>query len=285
MPGPMKALHICRLAPGFVASLVKFDPKTASAPEGIKWQNHEIIPKGLQLPEENGIRRSAFFPCVVKSRLDQPAPDSSALYCCQIYIRKGENGPGETRKTMNHLEIRLYPFKGTWPNGEEFEPAILDFFSWSHANGQDQGEQLQFLGKSQPLHTFRLVGWEVKGADKHYINGAIFFVPKGAVCTPYTVEAKTETTWGGPALIQLPFDGGEQMMTCRKYIGFGGAGTIYDHRPDRLAPFGTVEKIRKTVGGRSFEFYNIREFNGTPETVKHIITESGVQGIEEEEAA
>ncbi len=59
--------------------------------------------------------------------------------------------------------------------------------------------------------------------------------------------------------------------------------TVYDRREDRMSSFARAEHVRRTVGGRSFEFINLRDLTtgGTvQEPPVRILTSAGLQPVE-----
>lgn len=252
--------YLCEAEVNFKDFDLKFIPapdnRTASE---MKWNNFAVC----AVPQYR-------WPILIKVRPDiNVAKDGKGPYFVGIFARKGESRQGN-RKTLDKYEVRVEPIrnKGVLPAAE------LRFFDYA------VGDDVRFFGE-QPLAQFRVRGILYGSEPRVYRNAVLFAVPAGAKCRPYCVPLESEVLWVGPALVQIPETAGkrEQLANAMKVMLLG-VPDIYDHRKNWLQPFGMVEHIEKSESGRSFQFFNIRDFDGEPEEVSHIITESGLAEVE-----
>jgi hypothetical protein len=238
-----------RIAGELLERLEAFDPKFHS--RVIRWQNYRI---GGNKP----------MPVVFKGPLGRTL-SADAVYSVAIYYRRGQRArPEGDRPTLDHFEVRLYP----QPDG--VVQAVLCYAEC----GKD--EEIFFRG-DKPLEVVRFEGQEKKGV--------LFFAPLGGNTEVVVKKENLEILFSGPCVVQIT-TGSEELMpngSRRIVVGNGseGAMEIYDHRKNRWSPFAAVEHIRKTVGKRSFKFWNLRDFSGDRNQIGHILTDEGLREIAE----
>jgi hypothetical protein len=249
----MKIKMRARIATELLERLEAFEPKFVSSER--RWQNYRI--GGLRKP----------MPVVFKGPLGQTL-SADAVYNAFINHRKGEKAKAEgDRPTIDHFEIRFYP-QPSQPNGSEVQATLC------YAEC-DRDEDYFFRG-DKPLEVVRLEGQEKKGV--------LFFAPLGGNTEVVVKKENIEVLFSGPAVVQIT--GTEELMPngSRRIVvsnGSEGAMEIYDHRKNRWSPFAMVEHVRKTIGKRSFEFWNLRDFTGDRNQIGHILTEEGLREIAE----
>lgn len=241
-----------------------FDLKFIPAQDGriaaeMRWSNYAVC----AIPQYR-------WPILFKVRPEiDVAKAGKGPYFVGIFARKGESRNGG-RKTLDKYEVRVEQIR----NRGVLPAAELKFFDFALS------EDVRFFGE-QPLGQFRVRGILFGSNPRVYRNAVLYAVPSGAKCRPFCVPMESEVLWVGPALVQVPETAGkrEQLANAMK-IMLPGVPDVYDHRKNWLQPFGQVEHIEKSESGRSFQFFNIRDFNGEPEEVSHILTETGLSEIE-----
>jgi hypothetical protein len=251
----MKIKMRARIATELLERLEAFEPKFVSSER--RWQNYRI--GGLAKP----------LPVVFKGPLVGQDLSPDVVYDVFIGHRKGQKARAEgDRPTIDHFEIRFYP-QPSQPDGSEVQ-AVLRYAEC----GKDED---YFFRGDKPLEVVRLEGQEKKGV--------LFFAPLGGNTEAVVKKENLEILFSGPCVVQIT--GTEELLmpngSRRIVVGNGseGAMEIYDHRKNRWSPFAAVEHIRKTVGKRSFEFWNLRDFSGDRNQIGHILTEEGLREIAE----
>lgn len=240
-----------QIATDLLERLEAFTPKVYSGE--LRWQNYRL--NGLNKP----------LPVVFKGPLNRKlSPD--AVYNVIISYRKGERAKTEgERATVDHFEVKFYP----QPDGSEVQTELR------YAEcGKD--EDIFFRG-NKPLEVVRFEGQERKGF--------LFFAPLGGNTEAVVRKEDLEVLFSGPCVVQITGTE-EPMPNCIKVVVPNGSEktmVIYDHRKNRWSPFAAVEHIRKTVGKRSFEFWNLRDFSGDRNQIGHILANGGLREIAEKQ--
>jgi len=236
-----------RLAIELLERLEAFEPRFVSGE--LRWQNYRF--NGLTKP----------MPVVFKGPLGQKLT-ADAVYDVFICHRKGSRAKTEgERATLDHFEVRFYP----QPDGSEIQ-AELRYAEC----GKD--EDVYFRG-DKPSEVVRFEGQERKGV--------LFFASLGGKTEVVVRKEDLEIFFSGPCVVQIA-GSEEPLHNCIKLVvqdGSEEAMVIYDHRKNRWSPFAAVEHIRKTVGKRSFEFWNLRDFTGDRNQIGHILANEGLREI------
>lgn len=235
-----------------VERLEAFTPSVAPA-DTIKWQNYRI--GGLPKP----------LPVVFKGPLDGPLLPGE-VYDIVVCTRKGGRGSHEAeRPTLDHYEIKCGKSESLAPAHElRFVqcPVDHDFF---------------FTGE-KPVEVVRLKGLSHRAV--------LFFVAVGARTAAVAEKETIEVVFQKPCLVQLPPLAEEKLFNpaVRLIASVNGENgserlVIYDHRTNRKDPFALVQKVRKAIGRRTFEFWNIRDFTGDRNEIASILTETGLTAL------
>ena len=245
----MNVMRNAQIETEFLERLEAFMPKVVSGE--LRRQNYRL--NGLNKP----------LPVVFKGPLGHKlAPD--AVYDVIIYHRKGSRARTEgERATVDHFEVRLYPLYPQ-PNDSEVQ-AVLCYAEC----GKD--EDICFSG-DKPLKVVRFEGQERKGI--------LFFTSLDGKTEVVVKKEDLEVLFSGPAVVQIT--GRKESMpngSTKIIIGSdsGEAMVIYDHRKNESSPFAATEHICKTVGKRSFEFWNLRDFTGDKNQIGHILANKGLR--------
>jgi len=238
----MKVIRNVRLSAELIARLEPFTPRIHSGE--LKWQNYRI-------PGENSPR----VPVVFKGPVPPLTPEK---YDVGVVFRKG--------RILDHWEIRLYPPRN--PGAEvEAELRYMEI---------EKEEEIFFKGR-KPLEVIRAVGKERKAI--------LYFSLLEAEMKMKIIVRKTESEilFKAPVIVQLRTE--EERLPNRVIklrlsdSGSNSGIEIYDRRENRFSPFAVAERIRKTIGKRNFEFWNLWEFKGDRNEIKYLFTESGLQKI------
>jgi len=88
--------------------------------------------------------------------------------------------------------------------------------------------------------------------------------------------------FNGPVVVQIY--GEEKRKPGAIAIRIGRDSTVYDRRDDRMSSFARVEHIRRNVGRRTFEFFNLRDVSVAElrdDPPEHVLTNDGLVAVEE----
>lgn len=258
---------LIRLSADLVGQMDPFIP-----PEGmvLAWWNFNITGSALNK-----------MPVVVKVRLPNPiarvaAPNHQVpvLHPDMTYrllVQQVTNDvTREGRECLDKFLFKITP-------APDLEPeATLSFLAF------EKSEDVWFRGKVRPMAVVHFVG--------EFKRGVLYFAPYGSECTPVVESTSTEVLQEVPAVLQLMSEGDALMNATTKYVvgrdgaeleAGNGVVDLYDHRTDRDNQVGLVRRSRRTVGRRSFEFMEVRDWEGDPNEVKYILLDEGLLTVPE----
>ena len=235
----IRIIRNCKVSPELVSRLESFTPR---AHRKLRWQNYRISGEG-------GPR----IPAVFKGPLNRGL-SSSERYDVGVQFVKG--------RILDHWEIRFYPPRS---NSERIEIELRYL--------EVEKEEEVFFKREKPLEVIRAIGRKRKGI--------FYFLPIGTEPQIVVEKVKATVLFRASVVVQVRSENEIRLPNAVKMVipTDGAVMEIYDRRENRFSPFAVAERVRKTIGKREFEFWNLWEFNGDRNEIRYLLTESGLQEI------
>lgn len=113
-------------------------------------------------------------------------------------------------------------------------------------------------------------------------QGCIWIASPGVYYRTRHEVQHDQLLFNGPVVVQI--HGEEKRKPGAIAVRIGRDGAVYDRRDDRMSSFARAEHIRRTVGRRTFEFFNLRDVSVAElrdDPPEFVLTNDGLVSVED----